>query len=375
MIDLPNRGMRAPQQAVTVVSNAHRSVIAHYLTHAPCAVPHQSCEAAGAEVAASQESGDGGRARQECHVARLNHLVGNRIEPTVNLGELQRTQVTGASGSDEFDSRKPEKQIGQWSSSSARRDGCCVTAWRVGRAGPALTTSERLNPEKARSCLWTCANDSASCSNSATSARQAPHRRANARANIAFAPANEPSPFQGLEPRANPIGRMRAMAAASAITPAMDEQNVAIEGLRTPRHADVSFRRAGVSSPLPLPSGPARTASAGGKMLSYIARASRMSRTRSSSDFETNPTISPIHIPSGTAGFKALPQQVLWQVTPDENKPRLPRLLLLPGTPASSLDEHVHALNDELPIVILDRCDALHAQDVRTKALGDILNP
>ena len=25
-------------------------------------------------------------------MARLNHLVGNRIEPTVNLGELQRTQ-------------------------------------------------------------------------------------------------------------------------------------------------------------------------------------------------------------------------------------------------------------------------------------------
>ena len=72
---------------------------------------------------------------------------------------------------------------------------------------------------------------------------QAPHRRANARANIAFAPANEPSPFQGLEPRANPISRMRAMAAALAITLAMDEQNVAIEGLRTPRHADVSFRR------------------------------------------------------------------------------------------------------------------------------------
>ena len=41
-------------------------------------------------------------------------------------------------------------------------------------------------------------------------------------------------------------------------------------------------------------SGPSLAVSVGGKMLSYIARASRMRRTRSSSDFETNPTISAI---------------------------------------------------------------------------------
>jgi hypothetical protein len=34
--------------------------------------------------------------------------------------------------------------------------------------------------------------------------------------------------------------------------------------------------------------------SAGGKMLSYIARASRIRRARSRSDFETNRTISPM---------------------------------------------------------------------------------
>ncbi|MCP1845604.1 hypothetical protein J2R78_008638 [Bradyrhizobium sp. USDA 4538] len=79
--------------------------------------------------------------------------------------------------------------------------------------------------------------------------------------------------------------------------------------------------------------------------------------------------------PLGAASLKALPEQVLWQVAPDENEPCLARLLVLPGTPTSAFNEHVHALNDKLPIVILDRCDALHAKDVRTKALCDILNP
>jgi hypothetical protein len=42
-------------------------------------------------------------------------------------------------------------------------------------------------------------------------------------------------------------------------------------------------------------------------MLSYIARASRIKRIRSRSDFETNPTISPICALSGVTGFEALP--------------------------------------------------------------------
>jgi hypothetical protein len=85
--------------------------------------------------------------------------------------------------------------------------------------------------------------------------------------------------------------------------------------------------------------------------------------------------ISPIFALSGTASLEASPQQILWQVPPDENYPCLARFSLLPGTPTSALNKHVHALNDELPILIFDRCDALHAQDVRRVALGDILNP
>jgi len=109
-----------------------------------------------------------------------------------------------------------------------------------------------------------------------------------------------------------------------------------------------------VVSPLPgVSCGRSLTASVGGKMLSYIARASRIKRSRSRSDFEINPTISPNCVSSGAASFKTLPEQVLWQVTTDEYKPSLAGLLLLPGTPTAAFNEHVHALNDELPIVIL----------------------
>jgi hypothetical protein len=69
-------------------------------------------------------------------------------------------------------------------------------------------------------------------------------------------------------------------------------------GLWAPRHLTFPFGGAGpfspVEPPLPARSGCPPTSSFGGKMLSYIARASPMSRSRSSSDFETNPTISPI---------------------------------------------------------------------------------
>ena len=77
----------------------------------------------------------------------------------------------------------------------------------------------------------------------------------------------------------------------------------------------------------------------------------------------------------GAARFEALPQQVLWQITPDENKACLTPFLLLPGALTSAFNEHVDALNDKLPILILDRCDALHAHNVRPVALGDVLNP
>ncbi len=77
----------------------------------------------------------------------------------------------------------------------------------------------------------------------------------------------------------------------------------------------------------------------------------------------------------GAARFEALPQYVLWQITPDENKACLTPFLLLPGALTSAFNEHVDALNDKLPILILDRCDALHAHNVRPVALGDVLNP
>lgn len=174
------------------------------------------------------------------------------------------------------------------------------------------------------------------------------------------------SPCQGAVPLSTPRvlsyrGRPNACnGRLHWLSPAMDAENMAIEG---PREAcqfpDVSFRwngpiRSDCVSVAGSLTGRSPIASVGGKMLSYIARASRMRRIRSRSVLETNPTISPICAPSGATGFEALPQQILWQITPDENKPCLARLLLLPGTSTSALNEHMDALNYKLPIVILD---------------------
>ena len=129
--------------------------------------PRKSCLTASAEV---RQAVGGARDR---NAARRGRNIPSDIGLNARSISANRSGhvLAGASGSEEFDSWKPEKQIGQWSSSSASRDGCCVTACCVDWACATPTTSVRVNPEKARSCLWTCANDSASCSVSAASAR------------------------------------------------------------------------------------------------------------------------------------------------------------------------------------------------------------
>jgi hypothetical protein len=83
-------------------------------------------------------------------------------------------------------SRKPEKQIGQSSSSSAsfagrRAADCCSIgpshAW-------ATSDVERWMPRSVKSRAWICRYDIPNCSVKASSARQATHRRVKIRHNV-----------------------------------------------------------------------------------------------------------------------------------------------------------------------------------------------
>jgi hypothetical protein len=84
---------------------------------------------------------------------------------------------------------------------------------------------------------------------------------------------------------------------------------MAIEGLRAPVNGGaLLFDGEAASSPAASAlADRSPIASLGGKMLSYIARASRIKRIRSRSDFETNPKISHICASSDATGFEALP--------------------------------------------------------------------
>lgn len=181
--------MRAPAGSGDRRFGCPGRLMARPIRHAP----HVAHPAAGREVARRQAIGGA----RDWNAAR--HGRNSRSE-TGSSARSSSANSSGsgfspASGTEELDSRKLEKQIGQRSSSSASRARSRSAACRVGGACLTLAPSARLNVEKVRSCLWTCANDSASCSISAASARQAPHRRARALVTIIFAPAREPLPL------------------------------------------------------------------------------------------------------------------------------------------------------------------------------------
>lgn len=128
-----------------------------------------------------------------------------------------------------------------------------------------------------------------------------------------FRPCQRAVPLLTFVAQTTALGRTRAMAAlGSTITCNGRRKYGGSRCYGRPVILTFPFEGAGSFCPVASPS-PARscgrspTASVGGKMLSYIARASRMRRSRSSSDFVTNSMISPISAPSGTASLKALP--------------------------------------------------------------------
>src|SRR5262249_39968146 len=72
---------------------------------------------------------------------------------------------------------------------------------------------------------------------------------------------------------------------------------------------------------------------------------------------------------------KALPDLLLRQLAADEDDAALALLAVLPGTLMIAVEDHVHALEHEAVRVVLEREDALAAQDARPLLLHEVLHP
>jgi hypothetical protein len=78
---------------------------------------------------------------------------------------------------------------------------------------------------------------------------------------------------------------------------------------------------------------------------------------------------------SGLARLETLAEQVLGQVAADEDQPALPLLVGFPGPLPVAIEQHVNPLDDEALVVVLQRQNALHAQQVGAVLLRDVLDP
>jgi hypothetical protein len=65
---------------------------------------------------------------------------------------------------------------------------------------------------------------------------------------------------------------------------------------------------------------------------------------------------------SGLARLESLAEQVLGQVSADEDQPALPLLVGFPRPLPIAIEQHVNPLDDEALVVVLQRQNALHAQ-------------
>src|SRR5208282_3309952 len=73
--------------------------------------------------------------------------------------------------------------------------------------------------------------------------------------------------------------------------------------------------------------------------------------------------------------LKSLPDFLLRQVAADKDDAAVALLILVPWPLVVAVEDHVHALEHEALIVILEREDALAAQNIRTFLLHQILHP
>src|SRR5258707_3223593 len=80
-------------------------------------------------------------------------------------------------------------------------------------------------------------------------------------------------------------------------------------------------------------------------------------------------------VPSRQAGLEALPDLVLRQLAADEDEAALALLAGLPRPLVIAVENHVHALEHEALVVILEGEDALAAQNARPLLLHQVLHP
>src|SRR6478735_215046 len=80
-------------------------------------------------------------------------------------------------------------------------------------------------------------------------------------------------------------------------------------------------------------------------------------------------------VPSRQAGLEPLPDLVLRQLAADEDEAALALLAGLPRPLVIAVENHVHALEDEAFVVILEGEDALAAQNARPLLLHEVLHP
>ena len=75
------------------------------------------------------------------------------------------------------------------------------------------------------------------------------------------------------------------------------------------------------------------------------------------------------------ANLEFLAQLAFRKVPADEDEATFAALIRFSGALRAAFDQHMHALNDEALVVVLHGDDALHAKDIESERLGDILNP
>src|SRR5262249_8168734 len=80
-------------------------------------------------------------------------------------------------------------------------------------------------------------------------------------------------------------------------------------------------------------------------------------------------------VPSRRAAGKAFPDLVHGQLAADEDDAAFAFLARLPRALVVAIENHVHALKHEALIVVLERQDALAAQNVRPLDLHELLHP
>src|SRR5207244_4010787 len=79
--------------------------------------------------------------------------------------------------------------------------------------------------------------------------------------------------------------------------------------------------------------------------------------------------------PSRQAAFESLPDLLLRQLAADEDDAAFTRLALLPRPLVITVEDHVHALEHESLVIVLERQNALAAQDARSILLHEVLHP